>query len=55
MKINFNAIMLYFFRPFCNRVIDFKYFSEILGGFLTFLKNFEIQDGGYRMAAVLTS
>ncbi len=40
---------------FLHRFIDFEYFSVILGGFLSFWKKFEIQDGGSKMAAVLTS
>ncbi len=35
--------------------IYFEYFAVILGGFLEFWKNFEIQDTGSKMAAVLTS
>ena len=40
---------------FLHIFIDFEYFSVILGGFLTFWKNYEIQDSGPKMAAVLTS
>ena len=34
---------------------DCEYFAVILGGFLAFWKNFEIQNGGSKMAAILTS
>ncbi len=40
------------FRSFLHLFIDFEYFSVILGALLTFWKNFEIQDGGSKMAAV---
>ena len=55
MKINFNSTIFTSFRFFLHCFIDFEYFSVILGGFLMFWKNFEIQDGGSKMAAVLTS
>ncbi len=40
---------------FMHSCIDFEYFAVILGGFLALWKMFEIQDGGSKMAAVLTS
>ena len=40
-------------QVFYRRFIVFKYFLVILGGFLTFWKIFETQDGGSKMAAVL--
>ena len=55
IKINFNSTIVTSFRVFLNCFIDFEYFSVIFGGFLMFRKNFEIQDGGSKMAAVLTS
>ncbi len=55
LKINFNAIHFYVFTVNKHNFIDFLYFAVILGGFLAFLKNFKIQDGGSKMAAVLTS
>ena len=39
---------------FLHCFIDFEYFSAILGGFLMFGKNFEIQDGGSKMAVVFS-
>ena len=58
MKINFKSIIFTIFIIiffFLHCFIDFEYFSVILGGFLTFWKKIEIQDGGSKMAAVLTS
>ncbi len=55
MKIYTNAINFYLFTVFKHNFIDFVYFAVILGGFLAFLKTFESQDGGSKMAAVLTS
>ncbi len=49
---------MHLFSPFYglkHSFIIFEYFAEILGGFLSFWENFEIQDGGSKMAAVLTS
>ncbi len=43
------------FYVFKAHFIYFEYCAVILGGFLAFWKNFEIQDGGSKMAAVLTS
>ena len=53
MKINFNAIitLLVIYQLF----IEFENFSGILGSCLILWKNFEIQDGRSKMAAVLTS
>ena len=49
------SIIFTTFRSFVHCFIDFEYFSVILGSLLTFLKNFEIQNGGSKMAAVLIS
>ena len=38
-----------------HRFIVLECFSVLLGGFLSFWKNFEVQDGGSKMAAFLTS
>ncbi len=45
----------YIFMGLKHTFIHFEYFAVILGGFLAFWKNFEIQDGGSKMAAALTS
>ena len=43
-----NEILTYchLFRSFLHRFIAFEYFSLIVGGFVTFWKKIEIQDGG---------
>ncbi len=45
----------YIFAGLKHIFIHFEYFAVIFGGFLAFWKNFEIQDGGSKMADVLTS
>ncbi len=55
IKINLNGIIVYIFKGLKHIFIHFEYFAVILGGFLAFWKNFEIQDGGSKMAAVLKS
>ena len=49
-----NAI-IFTFLGFLHRFSDVKYFSVIWGVFLTFSKEFEIQDGGSKMEVALTS
>ena len=55
ITINFNSTIFTSFGFFLHCFIDFEYFSVILVGFVKFWKNFEIEDGGSKMAAVLTS
>ncbi len=55
MEMNFNAINFYLFTVFKHSFINFVYFAVILGGFLAFWKNFEIQNDRSKMTAVLTS
>ncbi len=43
------------FTVFEHSFIDFEYFTVILGAFLAFWKKIEIHNGGFKMAAVLTS
>ena len=53
MRINCKAVNLTFLCIFFQLFIIFRH-SRYFGGFLTFWKNFEIQGGGSKKAAVWT-
>ena len=57
LNLSGNNFIMQLFSPFwvLHRFVDFEFFSVNLSGCLTFWKKFEIQDGGSKMAAVLTS
>ena len=53
MKINLNALIFPVGHFFLHHFIVFQYFYVIFGGFLTFWKNFQIQDGGSKITNVV--